>query len=210
FSSIQWQNYLYSYSITDEQLKAFTLPMNWKSDADLVNKFLLNDKKKIINLIVQSLLGRHFPENLYTVAQIEWADTEGLFIMYYSSQNENDERYAPVVVTVQKEFSQTSMLKIIRYCTFVYEKYNLLPTVLIISSSSRLDTRVDSDIDMNVDSSFKLIKSDCWARECLLFLPDSISTTLNNKSTNTLIALCQYISNPNKILSFSSNSPFEL
>ncbi|KAI8052720.1 hypothetical protein BDF21DRAFT_350186 [Thamnidium elegans] len=190
FSSIQWQNYLYSYSITDEQLKAFTLPMNWKSDADLVNK--------------------HFPENLYTVAQIEWADTEGLFIMYYSSQNENDERYAPVVVTVQKEISQTSMLKIIRYCTFVYEKYNLLPTVLIISSSSRLDTRVDSDIDMNVDSSFKLIKSDCWARECLLFLPDSISTTLNNKSTNTLIALCQYISNPNKILSFSSNSPFEL
>jgi hypothetical protein len=85
------------------------------------------------------------------------------------------------------------------------EKKNLLPTVLIISSS-RLDERIDLDIDMNVDSSLKLIKSDFWARECLLFLPDSISTPRNSKYTNTLIAVCQYISNPSKILFFSSNA----
>ncbi|KAI8637251.1 hypothetical protein BD408DRAFT_424849 [Parasitella parasitica] len=36
--------------------RPFTQPMNWKLDADLVNQLLLNNKK-IVNLIVQSLLG---------------------------------------------------------------------------------------------------------------------------------------------------------
>jgi hypothetical protein len=56
-----------TYSLIDEELDAFTPHLNWKSDADLVNKLLLNDKN-IINLIVQSLLGIMFAFNIkYTI-----------------------------------------------------------------------------------------------------------------------------------------------
>lgn len=69
--------------------------------------------------------------------QTGWPETESFFKVY-ASQNESDERFNPILVTIQSEINQVLMLKIIQYCTFVYEKFNSLPIVLIIANKECL------------------------------------------------------------------------
>ncbi|KAG2234580.1 hypothetical protein INT48_000483 [Thamnidium elegans] len=97
-------------------------------------------------------------------------------------ENVNEDRFTPVVISIQKEVCRASMLEVIRYSTLVYRKYKLLPTVLIIFSKyySSLD---DCEVNINIDSPFTRIESKFWAQDCLLFLPDSVNTPVNSKPT---------------------------
>ncbi|KAG2206155.1 hypothetical protein INT47_003804 [Mucor saturninus] len=121
------------------------------SQQDHMDKLLLNDPN-VINLIVRSLVGEIAPENSYTVAQTEWTDTKGEFTVYIP-QNAEDDRFIPVLIAIQEEVNHASMLKIIEYCTRIYEEFRLLPTVLIISIKgwSSLEDREGFSVD---DDSF--------------------------------------------------------
>ncbi|KAI9478752.1 MAG: hypothetical protein EXX96DRAFT_258784 [Benjaminiella poitrasii] len=128
-----------------------------------------------------------------------------VFFITYVSKNVKEDRFTPVVISIQKEVCRASLLVVIRYSTLVYEKYKLLPTVLIISSKGHpsLD---DCEVNIDIDSPFKRIESKFWAQDCSLFLPGTVSTTVNSKSTCVLSTLCESISHQNKRLYFLHNA----
>jgi hypothetical protein len=143
--------------------------------------------------------GTYVPKNRYVVHQTGWPETESFFKVY-TSQNESDERFNPIVVTIQSEINQLLMLKIIQYCTFVYEKFNSLPIVLIIANKECLGSN-----ENELNSHLVKVKSDFWAEKCLMFLSGLDITPLKNQPINAFHALCQFLSHPDKMFSFSSN-----
>ncbi|KAI8968426.1 hypothetical protein BDF20DRAFT_828053 [Mycotypha africana] len=145
------------------------------------------------------LIGTHVPKNNYVVHQNGWPEAGGFFNVY-KSQNESDERFKPIVVTIQSEVNQVLILKIMQYCTLVYERFNYLPIVLIIAHKDCLGSNVDE-----TNSHLVKIKSDFWAEKCLMFLSDLDVTPINDQPLNAFFALCQFLSHPDKMFSFSSN-----
>jgi hypothetical protein len=145
------------------------------------------------------LIGTHVPKNNYIVHQNEWPEAEGFFKVY-KPQNESDERFKPIVVTIQSEINQVLILKIMQYCILVCERFDYLPIVLIIANKDCLGSTEEEP-----NSHLVKIKSDFWAEKCLMFLSDLDVTPPNDQSMNAFLALCQFLSHPDKIFSFSSN-----
>ncbi|KAG2206141.1 hypothetical protein INT47_003790 [Mucor saturninus] len=143
------------------------LPLKWKPGTDHMSKLLLNDPN-VINLIVRSLVGEIAPENSYTVAQTEWTDTKGKFTVYIP-QNAEDDRFIPVLIAIQEEVNHASMLKIIEYCTRIYEEFRLLPTVLIISIKGWSSLEDREGFSADDDSFLGQLKCSFWAQKCFLF-----------------------------------------
>jgi hypothetical protein len=121
----------------------------------------------------------------------------------YVSQNTNN-KFIPLLVAIQEEVNQTTMLETIEHCTLVYEKLRLLPTVLIISIKNSPNLMDNEEFSVDGDSFLMQCESKFWAHKCFLFFPDdSINLNRVNTSTSALFTLCQFISNPNKSISLS-------
>jgi hypothetical protein len=133
------------------------------------------------------------------VYQPEWPETEGFFKVY-TSQNESNELLNPIVVTIQSEINQVLRLKIIQYCTFVYERFKLLPIVLIVANKGCLGSN-----ENELNAHLVKVKSDFWAEKCLMFLSDLDIAPLNDQPMNAFHALCQFLSHPDKMFFFSSD-----
>lgn len=143
-------------------------------------------------------VGAHVPNNNYHVREADWGDgILGEFILY-TSETPNSERFMPVLVSIQKEVNSRSLRETILCCTLIYEIFRILPTVLIISIKG------NSSIEFHVSENPSLSQCSCtfWANKCYLFFSDSLDST----NTSALIALCLFVSNPNKTLAFSYNS----
>jgi hypothetical protein len=89
------------------------------------------------------------------------------------------------------------MSNTILFCTLVYEKFKILPTVLIIP------TKFIDKKELGIDEGSFLIrlKSTFWAHKCFLFSPSDVSSA-DTRPIPTLAALCQFVSSPNKTFSF--------
>lgn len=110
-------------------------------------------------------IGAYVPANSYTMAQTEWADTKGVYTVY-TSQNANDDMFNPVLIAIQEEVSPVSMLETIEHCTLVYEKFKLLPTVLIISVKGNSSLNDNEVFSVDDDSYLVRFKSSVWAHKC--------------------------------------------
>ncbi|KAI9262864.1 hypothetical protein EDC94DRAFT_671124 [Helicostylum pulchrum] len=152
-----------------EDVEGFKLPLKWKPGTVLMNKMLLSDSK-IMNLSVCSLVGTDVPANTYSVAQTEWANSNGDYTLYVS-QNTNN-KSVPLPIAIQEEVNQTTMLNTIGHCTLVYEKLKLLPTVLIISVKDSSNLKSEEEFSVDGDSYLMQCESKFWAYKCFLFLPD--------------------------------------
>ncbi|CAO0793163.1 unnamed protein product [Mucor circinelloides] len=179
------------------------LPLKWKPGEDCMSKLLLSDPK-IINLVVHSLVDASIPANSYIPAQTEWTDTKGVYTLY-ASREKNDDRFAPVLVAVHEEVTHATMLDTIEYCTMVYGKFRLLPTVLIISINGSSSLMDDNEFSVVDDLFLVQCKSNFWARKCFLFFPGSVNKSVNNTPRPSLTSLCQFICNPSKTLIFHHN-----
>jgi hypothetical protein len=91
-------------------------------------------------------------------------------------------------------------LKIIQHYTFVYEKIEILPTVLVIANKKCVGSSENEP-----HSHLVKIKSDFRVQKCLMFLSNWDITPFNDQSMNTFNALCQLLPHLVKILSFSSD-----
>ncbi|KAG1139154.1 hypothetical protein G6F37_010170 [Rhizopus arrhizus] len=156
-------------------------------------------------MIVHSLADVDVPANNYAVAKTDWADAKGVYTLY-ASQNTSNDKFIPVHIAIQEEVDQTTMLKTIEQCAFVYEKHRILPTVLVISIKSSSRLKNDGGFSA-VDNSFLMqYKSKFWANECFLFFPDDLfNVNIVNRPTPALFTLSQFISNPNKSFTLSHN-----
>lgn len=111
-------------------------------------------------------------------------------------QNENVSRCIPIVINTQEVVDSDSMSNTILLCRRVYEKFNILPTVLIIPTKS-----INSEeLGINEGSFLIPLKSTFWAYRCFLFSPSGIKSA-DDRIIPTLVTLCRFISNPNKITS---------
>jgi hypothetical protein len=81
-------------------------------------------------------------------------------------------------------------------CTFIYEKFNSLPIVLIVANKECLGSN-----ENELNSHLVKIKSEFWAEKCLVFLSDLNITPPNNHPINAFHALCQFLSHPDEMVS---------
>ncbi|CEP10967.1 hypothetical protein [Parasitella parasitica] len=180
-----------------EDSERFKLPLKWKPGTDLMSKMLLSDPE-IMRIVIQSLLGEDVPPDSYSVAPTEWADTKGVYTLHVS-QNTSNEKFIPVLVVIQEEVNQSTMLEIVERSALVCENFRILPTVLVISIKSSSKLKNDGEFDV-IDHTFLMqCESKFWASKCYLFFADNL---VNMNTTNTfataLFRLCHFISNPNK------------
>ncbi|CEJ01720.1 hypothetical protein RMCBS344292_15741 [Rhizopus microsporus] len=154
-------------------------------------------------MIVHSLVDVDVPSNSYTVAQSEWADTKGVSILY-ASQITSNNKFIPILITIQEEVNQTTILKTIEQSTLVYEKFGILPTILITSNKSSSRLKNEGEFSA-IDYSFLMqCESKLWANECFLFFRDDlVNANMANTPTPALFTLCQFLSDPNKSFTLS-------
>lgn len=97
------------------------------------------------------------------------------------------------------------MSNLILFCRRVYEKFKILPTILIIPTKS-----INSEeLDVNEDSFLIPLKSTFWAYKCFLFSPSG-NKSADDRLTPTLVTLCRFISNPNKVISLYETEPHNI
>ncbi|KAI8079086.1 uncharacterized protein B0P05DRAFT_542268 [Gilbertella persicaria] len=68
----------------------------------------------------------------YSIAQTAWTAKKVVYTLYVS-QNANDERLVPILITLYEEVDQVIMLDNIVHSIMVAEEFGILPAVLIIS-----------------------------------------------------------------------------
>ncbi|KAI8087515.1 hypothetical protein BDF21DRAFT_486065 [Thamnidium elegans] len=135
-----------------EGLERFKLPLKWKPGADLMSKMLLSD-----------------PE---IMPLTEWADTKGAHTLY-ASQNMSNEKFIPVLVVIQEDVNQTTILEIIERSTLVCENFRILPTVLVISIKSSSKLKNDGEFNVIDHPFLTQCESKFWASKYYLFFADN-------------------------------------
>lgn len=185
-----------------EDSERFKLPLNWKPGTDLISKMLLNDPA-IMRIVIHSLVGEDISPDSYSVAPTEWADTKGVYTLYVS-QNMSNEKLTPVLVVIQEEVDQSTMLEIVERSALVCENFRILPTVLVISIKSSSDLKNAGEFEV-IDHPFLMqCESKFWASKCYLFFTDNlVNMNTTNTFANALFSLCHFISNPNKSFTLS-------
>ncbi|KAI9243788.1 hypothetical protein EDC94DRAFT_699958 [Helicostylum pulchrum] len=188
-----------------EGLERLELPLKWKPDVDLMSKMLLSDPE-IMRIIIHSLIGVDVSPDSYSVVPTEWADTKGVYTLY-ASQNTSNEKFIPVLVVIQEEVNQTTILEIIERSTLVCENFRILPIVLVISIKSSSKLKNDGEFNV-IDHPFLMqCESKFWASKCYLFFADDlVNMNTTNTFTSALFTLCHFISNPNKSFTLSHPS----
>ncbi|KAG2195958.1 hypothetical protein INT47_007094 [Mucor saturninus] len=76
--------------MSDKDPSSIRLPLSWKPGSDLMSTLLLNDPM-IVNLVVQSLLGKDIPADSYKVAP------------------NDDSRFTPMIINIQEVVDSDSM-----------------------------------------------------------------------------------------------------
>lgn len=113
----------------EEDIDSWYLPFEMRCGTDLIAKLTLNNKT-IINMIVHQLLGSDISNNAYISGSTEWADDKRSDAIYIP-RNEVTGDLPPILVEVQNHVDQRFMLRLINYCVNVYERYEVLPVVLV-------------------------------------------------------------------------------
>ncbi|KAI7889105.1 uncharacterized protein EV154DRAFT_446886, partial [Mucor mucedo] len=163
------------------------LPLKWKPGTDHVSKLLLNDPN-VMNLIVRSLVGEIAPENSYTVAPTEWADNSRSDVLY-TPRAEVTKTMPPILIVTQYLVDQEFMLRLIRYASSTYDRYRVLPLILVIVTKGFSSTTFRREF--TVSSNGFLLEASClfWAKQCLLLSAESINGHLNQATLDPMVAL---------------------
>ncbi|KAG2197611.1 hypothetical protein INT47_006674 [Mucor saturninus] len=88
----------------------------------------MNDKT-VKNIIIHELLGSNISSSLYHSASTEWSDETKSDILYVPTEANNDQ--PPILIEIQNSVNQAFMIRLIQYCTRVYERFQVFPVVLV-------------------------------------------------------------------------------
>ena len=80
------------------------------------------------------LVGADIPANIYTVCPIEWADGSRSDIVYTSQTLTKS--LPPMLIEIQYNVDQMLMLRLIKYSSNAFCRYNMLPIVLVVATKS--------------------------------------------------------------------------
>jgi hypothetical protein len=86
------------------------------------------------------------------------------------------------------------MSRLIRYCTYVFDRYNALPVVLVIVVKGFSSISFGEQFTTNINHMHLLeMKCQCWARSCNFISAESIKVHLNKNPMDPLVALAYYM-----------------
>jgi hypothetical protein len=95
----------------------------------------------------------------------------------------------PIFVVVQSTIDSTFMEELIKYSLSLYEEYQFLPTLLIISVEGYSSEEIKSKFKMNKDVFLMEASCDFWADRCYVLCRESILNFIDEHPMDKLVAL---------------------
>lgn len=101
----------------------------------------------------------------------------------------------PLLIEMQYLFDQDFMLRLIRYGSSTYDRYRVLPLILVIVTKGFSSTTFRREF--TVSSNGFLLEVSCllWAKQCLLLSAESINGHLNQATLDPMVALGYLVTN---------------
>ncbi|KAI9270847.1 hypothetical protein BY458DRAFT_509937 [Sporodiniella umbellata] len=113
-----------------------------------------------ICLMFKPFIDVDVPLNSYAVAQTEWTNTKSVSTLYIS-QNTSNEKFIPILITIQEEVDQNAMLEAIEHPSPIYENSRALSIVLTISKHGEFSA-IDNSFLIQCKSKFWAINAFCF------------------------------------------------
>ncbi|KAI8637098.1 hypothetical protein BD408DRAFT_486451 [Parasitella parasitica] len=165
------------------------LPFELRPDTDGTSKFIMNDKT-VKNIIIHELLGSNISNNLYHSASTEWSDGTKSDVLYVPAEVNNDQ--PPILIEIQNSVDQAFMIRLIQYCTRVYERFQVLPVVLVFVVVKFSSKEFEQKFVPKVNTPY-LLETACefWAQEVNFISAKSIENHIK-VGMNQLVALAYF------------------
>lgn len=149
----------------------------------------MNDKT-VKNIIVHELLGSNISNNLYNSASTEWSDGTKSNVLYVPTEVSNDR--PPILIEIQNRVDQAFMIRLIQYCTRAFERFKVLPVVLVFVVKMFSSKEFEKKFVPKVNTPY-LLETSCefWAREANFISLESIENHIK-VGMNQLVALAYF------------------
>lgn len=125
---------------------------------------------------------------MYTLGNCDWA-YKPVSDAIYLPTTQHCEDLPPIFVVVESIIDSTFMEKLIKYSLSLYEEYQTLATLLIISVEGYLNEEIKSKFKSN-EGAF-LMEANCqfWANRCYIMSSESILGSIDEYPLDKLVAL---------------------
>ncbi|KAG0862805.1 hypothetical protein G6F16_012265 [Rhizopus arrhizus] len=173
----------------DDDVNNLYLPFELRPGTDVTSKFIMNDKT-VKNIIIHELLGSNISNNLYHSASTEWSDGTKSDVLYVPTEVNNDQ--PPILIEIQNSVDQAFMIRLIQYCTRVYERFQVLPVVLVFVVVKFSSKEFEKKFLPKVNTPY-LLETSCefWAQEVKFISAKSIENHIK-VGMNQLVALAYF------------------
>ncbi|CEP09835.1 hypothetical protein, partial, partial [Parasitella parasitica] len=183
------------------------LPFDARLGTDITTKLILSNKT-VINTVVQNLLGSSIPNNTYTTSSAEWADGKRSDLLY-TPKNGAKIDLPPILIEVQNRVDQKFMLRLINYCANVYDRYEVLPVVLVFVVGKFASAKFEEKFVKKASTPY-ILETQCehWA-SCVNFVSAMSIQDYIHDSMDPFLALIYLITSQSQSLeslTFGSNS----
>ncbi|PHZ14146.1 uncharacterized protein RHIMIDRAFT_290877 [Rhizopus microsporus ATCC 52813] len=176
--------------IQEEDINNLYLPFEMRPGTDLTSKLIPNNKT-VINIIVHHLLGINIPNNAYLSGSTEWADGKRSDALYIP-RNGVTHDLPPILIEVQNCIDQLFMIRLINYCAHVYERYEVLPVVLVFVVKKFSNTTFEEKFVKKANAPY-ILETQCefWAKSTNFVSAKSIEN-FTQDSMDPFVALAYF------------------
>lgn len=138
-------------------------------------------------------IGSDIPNNAYISGSTEWADGKRSDVLYVP-RNEVTRDLPPVLIEVQNQVDQRFMLRLINYCANVYDRYEVLPVVLVFVVEKFSNTIFEESFVEKANAPY-ILETQCehWAKSANFVSAKSIENYIQG-SMDPFVALAYFTS----------------
>jgi hypothetical protein len=131
---------------------------------------------------------------MYSLGCCEWVNKTVSDVIYLP-KTQYYEDLPPILVVVQNMIDSTFMEELIKYSITLYEEYQILPILLIVSVEGYSSEEIKSKFKANQDVFLAAANCEFWAKRCYVLSWESILGFVNENPLNKLVALACCIIN---------------
>jgi hypothetical protein len=136
---------------------------------------------------------------MYTVGDSVHANGK-ISDVIYAPIIENNADIPPVIIEVQNKVDANFMSRAISYCTSVYQQYKVYPVFLVISINDFNSDLFSTKFQKPQNSFFFEVKSEFWAKRCLVLSKKSISDFVHDTPMQSLVALALFLASQKRCI----------
>ncbi|KAG1277496.1 hypothetical protein G6F66_012278 [Rhizopus arrhizus] len=168
----------------DDDVNNLYLHLELRPGTDITSKLIMNDKT------VSIFVGSNITNNLYHSASTEWSDGTKSDVLYVPTEVSDDQ--PPILIEIQNSVDQAFMIRLIQYCTRVYERFQVLPVVLVFVVVKFSSKEFEKKFLPKVNTPY-LLETSCefWAQEVNFISAKSIENHIK-VGMNQLVALAYF------------------